>query len=1434
VLHEEAVMSTDRPEPPATHPGPNPGEMPDTGAPSPAPDEVREAVTQLPAAGPTAPQPGSLPFLATTGPQVSSSGSRMLPCRFGDYELLEEIGRGGVGVVYKARQVSLDRVVALKMLLSGAHAGDDERKRLQTEAEAIARLQHPNIIQIHEVGQRDGHAFFSLEYCAGGSLDQKLGGVPLPAKEAATLVEVLAGAMQAAHEVHVIHRDLKPGNVLLTVEGQPKITDFGLAKKLDDVGQTATGAVMGTPSYMAPEQARGLTREIGPATDVYALGAILYECLTGRPPFRAETNIDTLLQVMSVEPVRPTLVQPGIPRDVETICLKCLSKEQGKRYSSPRELADDLGRFVRGEPVKARPVGSIERAIRWARRRPAVAALLALVVVLLIGGTAGMTSLALLALERAKQANQALGKEKEAKQNAEQALDRMEQTQAQSFLRPLGYNWDALHPSELEALWNLSLCDNERVRSLFLEKALEKPDLAERLGRRGDWAMPAAVGLDPSRRKRLLRMLQRKFQDPATDPRIRANAALLAANLGPDDEIPLGEAAALVIDRMAMTADWAGPGAPEPLSEAIERLAGRMRPDEAALATRRALEAMAQTPHSGALAPLGESVVVLAARMKPDAAATAVAVALEVRAQTVQTMAPAGLAGLGGGAGVAGLVGLAGLGGVAGIGGQAGLTGMNFQGVGEPRRFPPGSAGIDGITGIGAVGGFGARAIPARNLVPDVTTRMQPRGATTIAAQLLEGMANTSSAEDLQILGNALEVLAAGMKPEEAKATTAKFLDLIPGREVNTWEPLARASAAVAVRMKAEDAAAAATRTLELLGKTQDYSAACGFGEVIAALATRMSREDAAAGAAASVGKMLQACANPADSDDRALLNKRVASLASRMRREDVVDKVRAALQAIPEAKDPQRWVPTQVILGLATRLNPEEAAAAGAAAMDSMAKTTDPLLLSALAEVLASVARRMNPEPSKAAMAAAVSRLLEVMRTTAQPGLGPLQQRVTAMATEMDPNEAVVAALKALEWMEKPGDQDRLAALGQCVGALAGRMRSEGGSQDIERVAQRALGFILRPTGKVPDGLWVAVEALATRLNQKQAAAAAAKVLMWLDSTNDIQRLSLVAALAARMKPEQGAAVAAAAVGHTLEKIAKMPNWSLEDQENARRELFAALVKSITQTDARAGARKVLDLMASTTDPQLLANLGLPLTILAARLNPEERATTLATAASKVQAMIAATKDDLEVPPLIHAMGSLVEHMTPQDGARFAAPTAARVLEMMSKVRDYDSLDSLGKDLAALAVGMSQERRATAASHAVRAILEAFPEPVGGDVPGVEAPPRTGLATLAAFLQSGEAATLTALALERRTKSSSPADLQLLDSAIGSLAEKATAQRLVDLLKLPTCVGNPRRIVLAELSKRLKHPFADVWELVAWLREHEPGLDLDSPPRRP
>lgn len=321
----------------------------------------------------------SAPALVEVGPNLA------------DYELLGELGRGGMGIVYKARHRSLKRPVALKMIQPGRQPSPRELTRFRTEAETIARLQHPNIVQIFEVGQTQGLPFLALELAEQGTLAQKLQAMPLPPRAAAELIENLSRALHHAHEHHVIHRDLKPANVLFGKDGTPKITDFGLAKILADDADgprdpTRSGEPIGTPRYMAPEQVTGRKEEIGPATDVYALGALLYECMTGQAPFVAANVMETMDKIRHEEPWPPRRLQRSIPRDLETICLKCLRKQPARRYASAMAVAEDLRRFLHGEPIHARPTPRWELVWSWSRRRPAQAALVAVVVTLLVAG----------------------------------------------------------------------------------------------------------------------------------------------------------------------------------------------------------------------------------------------------------------------------------------------------------------------------------------------------------------------------------------------------------------------------------------------------------------------------------------------------------------------------------------------------------------------------------------------------------------------------------------------------------------------------------------------------------------------------------------------------------------------------------------------------------------------------------------------------------------------------------------------------------------------------------------------------------------------------------------------------------------------------------------------------------------------------------------
>jgi tRNA A-37 threonylcarbamoyl transferase component Bud32 len=611
---------------------------------------------------------------------------RRLPCRFGGYELLEELGRGGMGIVYKARQVAAHRLVALKTILAGQLTSDDAIERFRREATATAGLDHPGIVPVFEVGAIDGEHFFSMALVHGGSLQERLRDGPLPPKQAAEIVLRVAEAVQHAHDHGIIHRDLKPANILLATPaaaggqsvgpgGQaastlekvatavPKLTDFGLARTSES-SLSATGEAMGTPSYMPPEQARGHKERIGVRSDVYGLGAVLYCALTGRPPFQSDSVLQTLYQVLHEEPVSPRRLNAAVPSDLETICLKCLEKEPEKRYGSAGEMAEDLGRYLRGEPIKARPMGMVGRTVRWARRQPAQAALVALGIVTLAVGIGSVLWIAQqaeagrrAALESAHR-EEGLRKTAVEKQNEAEAKgnelqksnDELLTSVARGLLAPLGLQSHekgspvGVVDGEIEALWELAVSKEDRLRLRFVEHGTKRRTTTRRLKSRAAFAMHAAVGLDVYRREAVEQMMAKQMS-AALPWEQRTDVALMLAALGDLSPQTACSAAATLTEAISKTT---APDALRALAKGLSAVAARLDTKEAAAACTKAAatltEAIGKTTAPFALGALAEGLSAVAARLDTKEAKEAAATLTEAISKTTNPYALRALA----------------------------------------------------------------------------------------------------------------------------------------------------------------------------------------------------------------------------------------------------------------------------------------------------------------------------------------------------------------------------------------------------------------------------------------------------------------------------------------------------------------------------------------------------------------------------------------------------------------------------------------------------------------------------------------------------------------------------------------------------------------------------------------------------------------------
>jgi hypothetical protein len=898
---------------------------------------------------------------------------------FGDYELLEVIARGGMGVVYKARQVSLNRLVALKMILKGELAAPRDVARFRAEAEAAAHLDHPHIVPIYEVGDHDGQQYYAMRYVEGTSLTRS---PRAEARQEAGLVATVARAVHYAHQHGILHRDLKPSNILVDAAGTPLVADFGLAKRVDaDRSLTESGALVGTPRYMAPEQASG-RKDLTVAADVYSLGVVLYERLTGQTPFGGETALELLRQVREAEPPRPSSISPGLNRDLETICLKCLEKDAAKRYGSAEALADDLERWLRGEPIKARPVGQAERLCRWCRRNPVVAGLSAGLIATLLAGTAVSLAFGLRAEHRRAQ--------------AEQAQDDLEQALARSLVRPLNPERDnELSEPEAEALWELAENPKENFRWRFVSETLRSPMTIMQLSQRAEPAWIAAVGLDEEKRKRAEQRLIEQLETADLSVKQKYNLAIAALTLEDLAPANLQRMVDILVASQASKDKYIKrAGAANRLVEATKRL----EPSASAGILIAALEKETDVDvrHS-----LSQGLAAVAERMEPAAAARVTGQAASILSRALEKETD--------------------------VNARYWLS----QGlVAVAERMEPAAAAR--VTGQAA--SILSRALEkekkthdeARNWLSrgleDVTGRMEPAEAARVLTQALE---KETDAWVLYFLSQGLAAVAGRMEPAEAARVSGQAASILT-RELeketraNALNKLADGLAAVAGHMEPAAAARVSGRAASVLSRAQEKETdgmdRIWLSDALAAVARRMDPAEAARILTRALEKEMET-----DRGARRFLAMGLATVAGRMEPAEAARVTGQAASVLSRALEKEtdgnaRFSLSQGLAAVAGRMEPAAAARVLSRALE---KETESSARKWLSQGLAAVAGRM--EPAEAARvtgqaASVLSRALE--KETDGSDREELAQGLLTVVGRLSRAEAATVSRPALQML--------------------------------------------------------------------------------------------------------------------------------------------------------------------------------------------------------------------------------------------------------------------------------------------------------------------------------------------------------------------------------------------------------------------------------
>ena len=1152
----------------------------------------------------------------------------------GEFELLSELGRGGMGVVYRAWQPSLGRQVALKELRNPGDARAEAR--FAREIRALGRVEHPHLVKIFTSGSDGDRWYYAMELVEGAPLsavcerlqttaggaaqvdlktwqeavntvctetrraEKPLGAPPegaRPAPEPAAPVALAAGrnyvrhiadlmrqvaeALHALHEAGVVHRDVKPGNILVASDGsQATLMDLGLAQVADDVeGRlTRTRQFVGTLRYASPEQVLAVGR-LDRRSDVYSLGATLWELLALRPLFGATDQTptpDLMEKIQREEPGRLRKYHAGIPRDLEAIVQKCLEKDPGKRYATAAELARDLRRFLDGEPVRARPVGGWERGWKWVRRHPTKAAAIGLLAALVVALLAGGGFAAYFAVEananyldarqREKDAKDALSKLGEQERQVSEVNQRLEETLARSLMRPLGHKESEITDPELEALWELARTKDERVRLLFVEQALQGPMTTRQLRNRADLALHAALGLDPLRRQRVEEALLTRLRDAGSDLSIRTDCVRIGRAL--DDWSP-GFASAVARQAVELTGTTTDQETSDSIAAALAALAPRLGPGEAADAARQIWEAMGKMTGAADLYGRAKALAVLAPRLSPGEATGLARKIVEAMRKATDRDA---------------------------------LSDMVEALAPLVPRLEPGEAANDArkvVEEISKTTGrpsLGALAEALGALAP----RLEPGEAADDARQVLEAMGKTENRNVLQVLAEALAALAPRLESAEAADDARKVVEAI-GKTTDqealyAW---AGALAALAPRLESAEAADDARKVVEAMGKPiYGEQALSGLDEEAAALAALAPRLEPAQ-AAEEAQRVLEAMRNTTHPFAPYLMGSALPALVRRLGPGEAADEAQRVLEAMGKTAYPaSRDALAEALAALAPRLDPGEAADDARRVLAAMGNTTDPEVLNCWAKALAALAPRMAPGEATDDARKTVGRTLEAMgKTTNSVATGALAEVLAALPPRLEPGDAADDARKALgpilQAMRDANSHKDMRGLAEAaVAALAPRLEP-GEAADGARQVVDAMGKSFYPD--ILNALAEALRALAPRLDPGEAADDARRVLAAMGTTTDLDALNALAAA------------------------------------------LAALAPRLEPGEAADVARRVVEAMGKRTDPDGLYALAVAAAALIVRVEPENTS-------RRIRSIVWAVGDSAALPSLFTTLTPLAE----------------------------------------------------------------------------------------------------------------------------------------------------------------------------------------------